>query len=242
MAIVAITLIMGPARTAMTEMADLHRLLSWTSPAYPTGAFSYSQGLERAVEVAEVADEASLEAFAEATLARGPLWIDAVLFCAAWRAAADPQALDAVAELAAAWRASAEGALESRQQGRAFLSTARDASPHPQLTAFAARTQGRPVAHSTALAAACAAHGIALEPALNAYLHGAISNLVSAAIRLGVTGQSGGQRVIARLVERAPALAVKAMAADPDEIGTSAIALELFSVAHETQHTRLFRS
>lgn len=226
----------------MTDLAGLHRLLAWTSPSFPTGAFSYSQGLEWAVEAGDVAGEETLLAYGNALLHHGSLAIDAALFACTWRAAPDLEALDNLAGLAAAWRGSAEAALESRQQGAAFLATVRAATPHPLLDSFAARMVGRPVAYSTAFALACAAHGIALEPAINAHLHGALANLVSAAIRLSVTGQTGGQRVTARLAAAIPEAACAALSADLDRIGSSAMGIELCAIAHETQHVRLFRS
>jgi urease accessory protein len=228
--------------TTMIDAASLHHLLAWTSPNYPTGAFSYSQGLEWAVEAGTVGDEDTLFGFIEASVSRGSLWIDAVLFAAAWRATADERALDGIAALAAAWRLGPEAALESHQQGAAFLATVRAAHPHPMLDAFARRHADRPVAHSVALALACQVHAVPLLPALGAYLHAAGANLASAAIRLGVIGHTGGQRVISRLSRRIPALAAAASATDPDTAGTAAIAIDLCQIAHETHYTRLFRS
>jgi urease accessory protein len=242
--IMAIRTITGITITAirMTDRLALLHLLTWTSPSYPTGAFSYSLGLEWAVEEGDVTDEAGLERFVLAHLGHGAGWIDAVLFAAAWRAAGDAEALDDLADLAAAWRGGAEAMLESRQQGKAFLATARAASPHPALDDFAERRGKNPVTHSIALALACAAYGVPLSDALGAYLHGVAANLVSAGIRLGVTGQTGGQRVTTRIAPALIALADRAMTADIDRIGTAAIRLDLAAIAHETQRTRLFRS
>src|SRR3981189_500969 len=117
-------------------MTDL-RLLAWTSPNCPTGAFAYSHGLEQAVEDGEVKDAADLVAYVEAVLLRGGGWIDAVLFAAAYRAEGDQ--LDDVADLAAAFRGSAETALESLQQGRSLLTVVRAAWPHATLDDFAER-------------------------------------------------------------------------------------------------------
>ncbi len=226
----------------MDDVRQLHLLLAWTSPSYPTGAFSYSLGLEWAVEAGEVHDESSLFAYGEALARSGALAIDAALFAHSWRAAPDDAALDEIAAIAAAWRGSAEAALESRQQGSAFLATVRATMPHPRIESFADRLDGRAVALSTAMALACSAHGVALGPALNAFLHGALANLVSAAIRLGVTGQTGGQRSVARFSAIIPEVACKAMNADLDRLGSSAAGLDLCALSHETQRVRLFRS
>ncbi|MFM2043462.1 MAG: hypothetical protein RLY86_2038 [Pseudomonadota bacterium] len=235
--------------TAMTPDAGLYRLLAWTSPAYPVGAFSYSHGLEWAVESAQVRDAAGVVAYVTAVLERGGAWVDTVLFAATHRAAQGPDPdparlaeLDDLAELAAAFRATSETALEARQQGQAFLSVTRRSWPHPLLDAFADRRAGRPVAHCTAVALTCAAHGVPLEPALTAYLHGVAANLVSAGVRLVPLGQTDGQIATARLAPVAARVAVAAMAADPDDLATAAPGLELCSLSHETQYTRLFRS
>ena len=116
----------GPARD------PLYRLLAWLSPAYPIGAFSYSHGVETAVEEGFIKDRASLVAWLESVLLRGTGAVDGALFAAAWRAAAaeDWPTFDAIAERAAAWRGTMEMALESRQQGGSFLSITRTAWPH----------------------------------------------------------------------------------------------------------------
>ncbi|WP_043768999.1 urease accessory protein UreF [Algiphilus aromaticivorans] len=222
--------------------AQLHRLLAWTSPAYPTGAFSYSHGLEWAVESGAVRDAGGLTAYVDAVMRRGGGWVDAVLFAHAWEAAGEPAQLDAIAELGAAFRGSAETALESHQQGRAFLQITRRAWPHPWLEAFAERQGTHPVAHAVVMALACAAHGVALVAALNAYLHALAANLVSAGVRLVPLGQTDGQIATATLSADIGAIAEAALATGLDELGTAAPGLELCAMHHETQYTRLFRS
>ena len=245
----------------MAEPA-LYRLLTWSSPGYPTGAFSYSHGLEWAVETGDVTNLQGLLDYVTGVLERGGGWIDAVLFAHAWRATpradetaalavldslATPAAtavLDAIAQLAAAFRSSSETALESRQQGSAFLDVTRKAWPHPTLDAFAARqaTAGVPIAHCIAVAVASAAHEIALPPALHSYLHAVAANLVSAGARLIPLGQTQAQIAIARLSPVITGIVERALATSLDDLGTAAPAIELCSLRHETQYTRLFRS
>ena len=257
----------------MTTDSALYRLLAWSSPGYPTGAFSYSHGLEWAVESGAIGDLQGLIDYVTAVLSRGGGWVDAVLFAHAWRAASDTVAFDArvpldrgpphppvasaplapsdtlaqldtVTQLAAAFRGSAETALESRQQGAAFLDVTRRAWPHPILEAFAQRTAsaGTPVAHCIAVAVACAAHGIALTPALHSYMHAMGANLVSAGARLIPLGQTQAQVAIARLSPTITTIIERALATSFDDLGTAAPAVELCSLRHETQYTRLFRS
>jgi urease accessory protein len=252
----------------MTEPA-LFRLLAWSSPGYPTGAFSYSHGLEWAVETGDVKNLQGLLDYVTAVLSRGGGWVDAVLFSHAWRCAsaaltapaalAIPAAiaastavgattpfadLDTITQLAAAFRGSSETALESRQQGGAFMDVTRKAWPHPILDAFAARQAqaGTPVAHCIAVAVACAAHGIALAPALHCYIHAVAANLVSAGARLIPLGQTQAQIAIAQLSPVITGIAECAQATRLDDLGTAAPAIELCSLRHETQYTRLFRS
>ena len=173
---------------------------------------------------------------------RGGGWVDAVLFAHAWEAAGDPARLDPIAELGAAFRGSAETALESHQQGRAFLQITRRAWPHPWLDAFAERQDAQPVAHAVVMALACAAHDTPLAPSLNAYLHALAANLVSAGVRLVPLGQTDGQIATARLAAGIGAIAEAAPATPLDALGTAAPGLELCAMHHETQYTRLFRS
>ena len=222
----------------------LYRLLAWLSPAYPVGAFSYSHGVETAVEEGFITDRASLVAWLESVLERGTGLVDGALLAAAWRAveSADWKAFDAVAERAAAWRGTSEMALESRQQGGSFLSITRTAWPHPALDVAHERTGGE-LALPVAVALAAAAHGVALESVLGGYLHAFAANLISAAVRTVPLGQTDGQRALAALEPAVRRTAEAALAAASlDDIGTATPLLDWCSLRHETQYTRLFRS
>ncbi len=222
----------------------LYRLLAWLSPAYPIGAFSYSHGVETAVEEGLVKDRATLVTWLESVLLQGTGVVDGALFASAWRAAdaEDWQAFDAIAERAAAWRGTSEMALESRQQGGSFLSMTRTAWPHPALDAAHERLSGE-LSLAVAVALAAAAHGIALDRALEGFLHAFTANLISAAVRTVPLGQSDGQIALAAL-EPAVRQATEAALAVIflDEVGTATPLLDWCSLRHETQYTRLFRS
>jgi urease accessory protein len=229
---------------AEAKVDPLYRLLAWLSPAYPIGAFSYSHGVETAVEEGFIKDRASLVAWLESVLVRGTGLVDGALFAAAWRAVdgGDWAAFDAIAERAAAWRGTSEMALESRQQGGSFLSITRTAWPHPALDAGHERAGGE-LALPVAVALAAAAHGIALDAALGGYLHAFAANLISAAVRTVPLGQTDGQRTLAALEPAVQRTADAALAAASlDEIGTATPLLDWCSLRHETQYTRLFRS
>jgi urease accessory protein len=227
-------------------MADdpLYRLLAWLSPAYPIGAFSYSHGVETAVEEGFIKDRASLVTWLETVLRDGTGRVDGALFAAAWRVAdaRDWPAFDAIAERAAAWRGTSEMALESRQQGGSFLSITRTAWPHADLDAAHGRLDGE-LALPVAVALAASVHGVALDPALTGYLHAFTANLISAAVRTVPLGQSDGQRALAGLEPAVRHTVEGALAVgDLDEVGTATPLLDWCSLRHETQYTRLFRS
>lgn len=222
----------------------LYRLLAWLSPAYPVGAFSYSHGVETAVEEGLVKDRASLVAWLDSVLRQGTGAVDGALFAAAWRTAdaGDWLAFDAIAERAAAWRGTSEMALESRQQGGSFLSITRTAWPHAVLDAAHERLGGE-LALPVAVALAAAAHGIALDQALAGYLHAFSANLISAALRAVPLGQSDGQMALAALEGAVHDTTHAAIAVESlDEVGTATPLLDWCSLRHETQYTRLFRS
>lgn len=221
----------------------LYRLLAWLSPAYPIGAYSYSHGLEMAVEEGLVRDRAGLVAYIATVLRAGAGRVDGALLAAAYRAAdaEDDAALDEVALLAAAWRGTAETALETMQQGTAFVGVTHSAWPEPRFAAFAARHPRR-IAHPVAFGAAAAFHGIPLRPALAGWLAGFAANLVSAGVRLVPLGQTDGQIAIATLHPVVEMATDAALVAELDRIGSAAPMLDLLSMRHETQYTRLFRS
>ena len=158
------------------------------------------------------------------------------------RRPSDWPAFDAIAERAAAWRGTAEMALESRQQGGSFLSITRTAWPHPALDAAHERLGGE-LALPVAVALAAAAHGIALEPALAGYLQPSPPTWSRPRVRTVPLGQTDGQRALAALEPPCDAAAEAALAVDSlDELGTAAPLLDWCSLRHETQYTRLFRS
>lgn len=229
--------------TIITDGAALYRLLAWLSPAYPIGAYTYSHGLETAVEDGAVKDRAGLVEFIATVLRAGAGRVDGALLAAAWRAAdaGDDAALDETAWLAAAWRGTAETALETMAQGTAFTSVTQSAWPDARFAALAARHK-RALAHPVAFGAAAAWHRIPLRPALAGWLAAFAANLVSAGVRLVPLGQTDGQIATATLHRQVEAAADAAMAADLDTIGSAAPLLDLLSMRHETQYTRLFRS
>jgi urease accessory protein len=225
------------------ESAALYRLMAWLSPAYPVGAFSYSSGIEWAVEAGDIKDAGTLRQWLAVMLGDGGGFCDAVFFVHAHRATTegDDAALRAVAELAAAFVPSKERFVETTAQGRAFLDATCAAWPCPALGRFASAWSGA-VALPIAVGVACAGHAIACETALPAFLHAVVANWISAGMRLIPLGQTDGQRLLAALEEAVAATAARALTTPLADIGSAAFRADLATMRHETQYTRLFRS
>jgi urease accessory protein len=223
---------------------ELYRLMTWLSPAYPVGSFSYSGGLETAVADGQVGDRASLLDWIVTCLRHGSGWIDAWLFAVAHGAAADEDValLAETAELGYAMTPSAENRLQTTNQGEAFLIATRDAWPCPELDLLEGAEQATPIVFPVAVAMACAGHGIPVRIGLGAYLTEFSANLVSAGMRLIPLGQRDGQRAIATLEPVVAETAEQAIASSGEETGTCATVIDIASMRHETLHTRLFRS
>ena len=226
--------------------SGLYRLMTWLSPSFPVGAFSYSHGIEFAVEDGLVLDRDTLARWIEAIVLHGAGRNDATLFRAAWQSVTDddPEALAWAAEMADAYRATSETSLESTGQGRAFYETLSAVWPDPQVLKWAGVLSrlDRPPAYAVTIGVAAAAAGIPLRPALVAYLHALAANLVSAGVRLVPLGQTDGQLTLAALEAPVHAAADNALRRPIDDFGACAPMVDWTSMQHETQYTRLFRS
>jgi urease accessory protein len=225
---------------AMAERA-LYRLMAWLSPSFPVGAYTYSHGLETAVEDGLVGTRAELERWVSHLLRFGSARNDALFLTAAWQAACaeDGGRLEAVRQEAAACHATAELKLESLQQGAAFCDAIRRSWPAAGVERLA---DAGPLAYPVAVGVTAAAHGVPLRAALHAYLHAFAANLVSAGVRLVPLGQNDGQRVLAALEPVVAEVAGAAEVGTLDDLGGCAFVADLCSMRHETQYTRLFRS
>lgn len=224
------------------ESAALYRLMTWLSPSFPVGSFSYSSGIEWAVEAGDITDATSLRDWLAAMLADGSGFCDAVFMAHAHRAleADDIVALRDVAELAAAFVPSRERQLETTTQGRAFIEIALKAWNCDGLDAAVAGCDA--IVYPVAVGMVSAAHVIPLVPTMHAFLHALVSNWISAGSRLIPLGQTDSQRVLAALEPVVAATACRALAASLDDLGSATFRADLASLRHETQYTRLFRS
>jgi urease accessory protein len=222
------------------------RLQTWLSPAFPTGSYSYSHGLEWAVEARSVHDRASLVDWLAADLRHGSGRNEAILFHEAWSSAmlGDQSRLLEIAEVAAAFRGTSEFALESAQQAFACRSTLSKVWPDPLLDDIAQTLADRRIPLSVALVLGirCAKQDIPIVLALPAFLQSYVANLVTAGVRLIPLGQTDGQAAIAGLEDAVLATSADAATATIHDLGSAGFMVDLASIAHETQYTRLFRS
>jgi urease accessory protein len=235
----------APVADADLPQGALQKLMTWLSPSFPVGAYTYSHGLEWAIEDGTVADAAGLQLWLGDILRHGAGRTDAILICHSWRAACtdDLARLAEIAELGVAFQPSKERHLEATAQGRAFLSAVTATWPNRQLAALAAQFPAdRQIPYPVAVAMAAAAHEVPLTAALPAFLTAFIANIVSAGVRAIPVGQTDGQRIVAALAPVATDVACSAEAASLDDLGGAALRADIASMKHETQYTRLFRS
>jgi urease accessory protein len=233
------------SRSAMqaNEAAALYRLMTWLSPSFPVGAFSYSSGIEWAVEAGDIGDAASLRDWLVSMLADGSGFCDGVFLAHAHRAASclDDDALRDIAELASAFVPSRERYLETSAQGRAFIDIISAAWNCDGLDQLISYCDGA-IVYPVAVGLVSTAHAIPLAPTLHAFLHALTSNWISAGARLVPLGQTDSQRVLALLEPIVVATGKRALQASLDDLGSATFRADLASMRHETQYTRLFRS
>jgi urease accessory protein len=216
--------------TIMIDPTRLSRLLAWMSPAFPTGGFAYSHGLEWAIEAGDVTDSVSLETWLADILRHGGGWSDAILLRHAWRSVAEVGPLASLGQAVAAAR---ERRDETVNQGNAFALAA---------AVWSVPVLGADVPYPVAVGAIAGAHAIPEDAVTIAYLQVFIGNLISAAVRLIPLGQTAGLHVLAALEPVIVTVADASRDASLDEIGGCAFRSDLAAMRHETQYTRLFRS
>jgi urease accessory protein len=234
---------LGPTDISESEAASLYRLMTWLSPSFPVGAFSYSSGLEWAVEAGDITDAASLRQWLASMLVNGAGICDGIFLAHAYRAASsgDDALLADIVELASAFAPSRERHLETTAQGRAFIEIARAAWHNALLDRLITSCKAA-IVYPVAVGLVSAAHAIPLAPTLHAFLHAVTSNWISAGARLLPLGQTDSQRVLAQLEPDVAATAKRALVASLDDLGSATFRADLASMRHETQYTRLFRS
>ncbi|SEA58773.1 urease accessory protein [Paraburkholderia sartisoli] len=237
------TTAIAATRIITMRIAELTALLHLASPALPIGAFSYSQGLEAAIEAQLVTDADSARDWIASglttVLARGELPFLAHQI-ERWRSH-DAAALIEANEAFLASRESAELRRETEQMGWSLrqLCASLEWGDAARRATLAAMT---PVAQPTAFAYAAWAHDAASDAALAAWAFSWVENQAAAALKVVPLGQLAGQRIIVALRERIEEAVAHALATAPHDINTFAPQLGILSARHESQYSRLFRS
>lgn len=213
------------------DAPHLLTLAQWLSPAYPVGAFSYSHGLEWAVQAGDVTDAAGFRDWLADILDHGAGRNDAILLTAAYRADTEAELLETDA-LARALAPSRERAMETELQGAAFAGITAEIWPAPLPD----------LCYPVAVGAAARALDLPLADTLQLFVHGLAANLTSAAIRLVPLGQTEGQAALAALAPLCARIADQAQARTLDDLGSCCMMADIASMKHETLYSRLFRS
>jgi urease accessory protein len=230
--------------TGIATMADkslrLLRLMHLVSPSLPTGAFTYSQGLEWAVECGWVTDEESLQQWIYDLMTTSMVSLDLPVLQRMVEACSNDhyQVFADWSEFLLASRETSELRLEERNRGRAM---------HALLPALGVqvREEYRSKLNESQLggfAYAAADWGIPLQDTLAGYLWSWLENMTLAGVKIIPLGQSAGQRILSRLSPLIPGCIERSIQLRDDEIGASTPAQAIASSRHETQYTRIYRS
>jgi urease accessory protein len=214
-----------------TEPQQLLQLLAFMSPAFPVGGFAYSHGLERAIDDGVVTSADEVGQWIESLLVHGSGWNDAVLFVQAYDADEERQTEND--ELALAFAASRERALETSDLGQSFAKAAGVLSSDK-----AVNYQAYPVA----VAAICKTAEIDKRAALLAFLQAFSNNLIAVAVRLVPLGQTKGLEIMHDLMPVISRTVERALMTNLDDLGSSTLLSDIASMKHENQYSRVFRS
>lgn len=223
------------------DALGLVRLLQLASPALPVGAYSYSQGMEAAIEAGVVKDTDSARQWIQDVLELSMGGYEAPLL---WRMQCALMSGDAASfkrwnSMLCAGRETLELRSETLQMGQALLKLLTEFPECAAWNTFAGDDE-----MTFAAAFALAAHGFKVEreAALLAYLWSWLENQVMAAIKAVPLGQTAGQRMLVSLGGELPAVVKRAMRVDNGKLSNFAPRLAILSCRHETQYSRLFRS
>ncbi len=224
-------------------MSTLPRLLQLASPALPVGAYSYSQGLEWAIECGDVTSAATAECWIEAHLLHVFARFEASVYVAgfaAWQRENEPEVTRLNAEFIAS-RESAEPRAETLQVGFSYAAWCREVvaiTPMQRSTLAALERVSAPV--GAALAAL--ASGVCVRDGLAAYVFGFTENQVMVMAKALPMGQIAAQKLLFALGHAVTAAVDSAMLIDEADWSSASPWLAISQMQHETQYSRLFRS
>ena len=231
------------ARPEPVAASALLQLMWLASPALPVGGFSYSEGLESAVEAGRITSEADAAAWLRdqlhLSLARSDLAVCAKAF-KAWQRG-DIAHIAELNDWVTTTRETAELRQQTQQMGRSLVEWLRNrAGTDARVDALKALAPAP--TWPVAFALAAAQTGAPLREALLSFGFGWSENMVQAALKAVPLGQSAGQRVLAALVDELPAAVDLAAGLMDSQRQAFTPMLAILSAQHESQYSRLFRS
>ena len=215
---------------AMNTNRSNHKIMAWLSPAYPIGSYSFSHGLEHAIESKCVSDEESLFKWLYQILLFGSGRNDAILLANAHRSSEEQ--LEYLIEFAEAFVGTKERYLETVQLGTAFA----------KITTSVYGIAIPPCPLPVAVGYASKIENIDLKKLLPLYLHAFVANLISVAVRFIPLGQTDGQKVLSSLFDTIEDIANKTRDLGLEDLCSSCFLHDIDTMKHETMNTRIFRS
>ncbi len=225
---------------AMSTDTSLLRLMQLVSPSLPIGGFTYSQGIEWAVEAGWITDPEAVERWLRDLLAGSMARLDVPVIARLYRAceSGDFEQLRHWTGYLIACRETAELRAEEANRGRALT----DLLIALEVPCAAEWRDTLVRAQAAGYALAAVQWSVPLREAVLGYVWSWLENLVLAAVKIIPLGQTAGQQLLQRLVEAVPDAVGPALALEDHQLGASSPALAIASAQHETQYTRLFRS
>lgn len=222
--------------TAMTTNPQnpqaMLRLMTWLSPAFPIGGFSYSHGLEAAIGTGMIEHRDDLYDWLVTLISNGSVWNDCILLGQAHEAVSPSSRAECCA-LAEALAGSKERHLETMKQGEAFVTAA---------NAWGSKDLPRTAALPVAVGFIAQINDIDKHSTLIAFLQAFTTNQLQAALRLMPLGQAGSLWIHKKLEETILNIAHKASVSSLDDLGSCTINAEIAAMKHETMQSRIFRS
>ena len=220
----------------MKKFNNILKLLTWNNQSFPIGSYSFSSGLEYAVETKIVFSSYQLLNWLKDLLTYGSLQSDSILLAETWKLKKKKQC-NKILELnqfAVSLNQSHEKYIENYEQGRAFIKVAQDAWGHN----FINKHLIFPIAY----ACSAAQENISLDDSLQSFIHSNLGNLLAAGIKLIPLGQTDGQKIQVELNKHIDKEYRCIKKRNLNSIGSCAWANDIISMRHENQYTRIFRT
>ena len=220
----------------MKNFNNILKLLTWNNQAFPIGSYSFSSGLEYAVESNLITTGDELQSWLKNLLNFGSIQTDAILLVEAWKLMIKKKYRNLIElnNFAISLNQSYEKYIENYEQGKSFIKITSDAWKH--------KFQSKNLIFPLAYASSAYQENIKLEDTLICYLHANLCNLLSAGIKLIPLGQTEGQRIQIKLnlyIEEEYKIILKK---DMNDIGNCGWVNDIVSMQHENQFTRIFRT